>query len=104
MSDANDMCILDRLKPHPRWKPVDATVRLEAIRELDDQLELSVLGETDPDTKVRRAVVAKLTDPGVLGRIATTDTDPETVERASDRLVALASQPLPQPLQMTGES
>ena len=85
------MGFLDKLKPQPRWKNADPVIRLEAIRELDDPLELGGLAESDADVRVRRAAVAKLAAPDVLGRIAANDADAETRDRAADRLVALAS-------------
>jgi hypothetical protein len=84
------MGILDRLKPQPRWKHTDPAIRLDALRELNDPIELAALAETDPDTRVRRAALAKVSDAEVLGRIVATDADEETRDRAADRLVALA--------------
>jgi hypothetical protein len=92
MSRAN-MGILDKLKPQPRWKHADPAVRLEAVRELDDLVELAGLAERDPDAKVRRAAVALLDDAACLGRIATGDADEDVRDRAADRLVILASRP-----------
>lgn len=85
------MGILDKLKPTPRWKHADPAVRLEAVRELDDPIELAVLAETDSDARVRRAAIPRTTDVAVLGRVAGSDADPETRDRAADRLVALAT-------------
>jgi len=85
------MGILDKLKPTPRWKHADPAVRLEAVRELDDPIELAALAESDSDTRVRRAAIPRTVDPAVLGRVASADADPETRDRAADRLVALAT-------------
>ena len=85
------MGLLDKLKPQPRWKHADPAVRLEAVRELDDAAELAVLAESDPDARVRRAAICRVTDPAVLGRVAAADADPETRDRASDKLLALAT-------------
>src|SRR5688572_19893110 len=85
------MGFLDKLKPQPRWKHADPSVRLEALRDLDDSLELGLLAESDSDVRVRRAAVAKLTTPDVLGRVAAHDADAETRDRAADRLVVLTS-------------
>ncbi|HXT69053.1 MAG TPA: DUF349 domain-containing protein [Vicinamibacterales bacterium] len=85
------MGLLDKLKPTPRWKHADPSVRLEAVRELEDATELAVLAETDPDARVRRAAVPRTMDAQVLGRMAAGDADPETRDRAADRLVALAT-------------
>jgi Domain of Unknown Function (DUF349) len=85
------MGLLDKLKPQPRWKHADPAVRLEAVRELEDQAELAILAELDPDARVRRSATARISDPSVLGRITTTDADPEARDRAADRLLALAT-------------
>ena len=83
------MGILDRLKPQPRWKHSDPTVRRQAIPELDDAIELAALAERDPDPTVRKAAVEKVADPAVLGRVAT-DADPAVQAAAADRLLGLA--------------
>jgi hypothetical protein len=87
------MGLLDKLKPQPRWKHADPGVRLEAVRDLEDPMELAVLAEHDADTRVRRAALARTSDAAVLGRIATGDVDVETRDRAADRLLALATAP-----------
>ncbi|HET9370622.1 MAG TPA: DUF349 domain-containing protein, partial [Vicinamibacterales bacterium] len=87
------MRILDKLKPQPRWKHADPTVRLEALRELNDPVELATLAETDPDARVRRAAVGLVDDVAVLGRIVGADSDDEARDRAADRLLALAGSP-----------
>jgi hypothetical protein len=84
------MGLLDKLKPQPRWKHADPAIRLEAVRELDDPIELGALAETDADARVRRAAVVKIADPAVLGRVAAHDADADARERAADRLQALA--------------
>jgi hypothetical protein len=85
------MGLLDKLKPQPRWKHADPAVRLEALRELADPVELATLAESDPDARVRRAAMPRLDDPAVLGRIASGDPDPDAREAATDRLLTLAS-------------
>ncbi len=85
------MSILDKLKPQPRWKHADPVVRLEALKELDDPVELALLAETDPDARVRRAVIGQIDDPVVLTRVASGDTDTDAQERATDRLFTLAT-------------
>jgi hypothetical protein len=85
------MGILDKLKPQPRWKHADPAVRLEAVRDLEDQAELALLAELDPDARVRRSATARIADPAVLGRIAGADADAEVRDRAADRLLALAT-------------
>jgi len=85
------MGLLDKLKPQPRWKNADAAIRLEAVRELDDQVELGLLAEQDGDAKVRRAAIAKTADVALLGRVSAADADTEARDRASDRLLAIAT-------------
>ena len=87
------MGLLDKLKPQPRWKSPDPLVRIEAIRELEDQVELAQLAEADPDVKIRRAAVAKVTDPAALGRVVAAESDAEARDRAADRLAAFATSP-----------
>jgi hypothetical protein len=87
------MGFLDKLKPQPRWKHADPAVRLEAVRDLEDQVELGCLAELDPDVRVRRAAVACVTDVTLLGRVAASDGDNETRDRAADRLVTFAIRP-----------
>src|SRR5262245_6424736 len=85
------MGFLDKLKPQPRWKHADPAVRLEALKELDDLLELGVMAESDADVRVRRSALGRVVAADVLGRIANADADQETRDRAAERLVALAS-------------
>ena len=77
------MGLLDKLKPQPRWKHVDAAIRLDAVREVDDPAELALLAESDPDAKVRRAAIGTLADTACLGRIASADADEATRDRAA---------------------
>ena len=84
------MGILDKLRPQPRWKHADPTVRLEAVRELGDEVELAALAEHDEDSKVRRAAIVRVSDPTVLGRVTTSDTDSTVKEAAADRLLEMA--------------
>ncbi len=84
------MGILDRLKPQPRWKHTDPAVRLQAIPELVDPIELGTLAEHDPDAKVRKAAIAKVDDPVVLRRVTASATDPGVQDAAGDRLLGLA--------------
>lgn len=83
------MGILDKLKPQPRWKHADPAIRLEAVRDLTDQIELAALAESDPDSRVRRAAAALVEDVEVLGRCAA-DADASVREEAADRLLAFA--------------
>lgn len=85
------MGLLDKLKPQPRWKNVDAAIRLEGVKELEDGLELATLAETDPDARVRRAALARTDEVEVIGRVAGSDPEADVRDAASDRLVVLAS-------------
>jgi hypothetical protein len=87
------MGLLDRFKSQPRWKHADAAVRLEAVRDLEEGIDMEALAETDPDVKVRRAAIAHVSSPACLGRASSNDPDPDTRERAADRLLALACDP-----------
>jgi len=87
------MGLLDKLKPQPRWKHADPTIRLEALRDLEDPVELAILAESDPETRVRKAAVTKVADAGVLGRVAASDADDDVRERAAERLFAIAAAP-----------
>src|SRR5262249_48796693 len=73
------------------WKHADPAIRLEAVKELDDQLELAALAEHDGDVRVRRAAVARTAEVEALGRVAAHDADTETRDRAADRLLAIAN-------------
>jgi hypothetical protein len=84
------MGFLDKLKPQPRWKHADPAIRLEALKELDDPVELAGLAESDPDVKVRRCAIGRVVDTAVLGRIVANDPDADARERAADRLVGFA--------------
>jgi hypothetical protein len=87
------MGLLDKLKPQPRWRHADASVRLDALKELDDLSEIVSLAETDPDARVRRAAVGRVPDAGTLSRIAASDLDASVRERAVEGLLALATSP-----------
>ena len=56
------MGLLDKLKPQPRWKHADPAVRLEAVRELEDQTELAILAELDADARVRRSAASRISE------------------------------------------
>ena len=85
------MGFLDKLKPQPRWKNADPAIRLEAIKDLDDLLEIGLIAELDSDARVRRSALGRVVAADVLGRIASADADQETRDRAAERLVTLAS-------------
>ncbi len=83
------MGLLERLRSQPKWKHPDPAQRIEAVLELAGE-ELNVAREvarTDPDVRVRRTAVGRLTDPAVLAEIAAADAD-ESVREEAARLLA----------------
>ncbi len=87
------MGLLDKLRPQPRWRHADSAIRFDALRELDDQIELGDLAENDTDPRIRRSALARVADPACLGRIASSDPDEETRDRAAERLALIATDP-----------
>lgn len=90
------MSLFDRLKPTPRWKHADAQIRLTAVQELGASGEdaaqiLSTLARCDADARVRRAAVARLDDPLVLGEVARQDGDEDVRQQANDLLLEMAT-------------
>ncbi len=71
------MTLLDRFRTAPRHKHPDPAVRLAFVSEipLDDRDSIAAIACEDEDPRVRRAAVAKLMDPAVLGRIARDEPD-----------------------------
>jgi Domain of Unknown Function (DUF349) len=91
------MSFLDRFKPQPRWKHIDAAVRAAAVGEIPDGDEhagvVLELATSDEDVRVRRAAAARLTSAGDLVRVARSERDEELAREIGERLVALASAP-----------
>jgi hypothetical protein len=87
------MDLLERFRhKSPRWEDPDPTVRAEGVREeihLDDQALLSRIASGDPDARVRRAAVRKLTSVEALAASAS-DADEGVREIVSEALVSLA--------------
>ncbi len=88
------MGLLDRLKPQPRWKHADPAVRAAAALECgpDDLETLGALVRDDPDARVRRTAVTRLTDPGLLAEVGRTDPDEEVKAEAVRSLAGLAAE------------
>jgi hypothetical protein len=86
------MGFLDRFKPQPRWRHPDSAVRAAAVDALpdEDQELLRSIASEDPDPQVRRAALARLTDPGTLARLAREDTDDGVRAEAREMAVAMA--------------
>jgi len=83
------MGILEKLRPVPRWKHADPSVRAAAVYELgpDEAEALRALAREDAEARVRRAAVTRLDDISVLGEIARTDPD-EDVRGEAVRVLA----------------
>jgi len=88
------MGILERLRPQPRWKHSDPTVRAAAVYDLgpDEGDVLRALAREDAEARVRRAAVARLDDVAVLGDIARTDPDTDVRAEAVRQLTGLAAE------------
>ena len=87
------MGILDKLRPQARWKHGDPAVRLEAVHGLDDSAAdvLTQVATDDHDARVRRAAVARLSDPDTLAAVSRNDVDTGVRDGAVERLAALAA-------------
>jgi len=88
------MSILEKLRPTPRWKHADPSVRAAAVYEIgpDEGDALRALAREDADARVRRAAVARLDDATVLADIASTDPDEEVRSEAVRGLAGLAAE------------
>ena len=88
------MGILEKLRPHPRWKHADPAVRAAAVYDLgpDEGDALRALAREDAEARVRRAAVMRLDDVGVLGDIARTDPDEDVRAEAIRGLAGLAAE------------
>ncbi len=86
------MGLLEKLRPQPRWKHGDATVRAAAVYELgpDDADALRTLAREDADARVRRAAVSRVDDPAILGEVGRTDPDEDVRAEAVRGLAGLA--------------
>ena len=86
------MALLDRFRAQPRQKHVDPAVRLGFVQELplEERELLAEIAREDPDTRVRRAAVAKLMDPAALGSVAKSDADEAVREQATGMLRDIA--------------
>ena len=88
------MGLLEKLRPQPKYKHADPTVRLEGLNDIDDtdQDTLAAVATDDADARVRRAAILRLTDAGTLAGIVRNEADTSTRDAAGTRLVALAEQ------------
>ena len=88
------MGILERLRPQPRWKHSDPTVRAAAVYDLgpEEGDVLRALAREDAEARVRRAAVARLDDVAALGEIARTDPDVDVRNEAARQLTGLGAE------------
>ncbi|MGH9382798.1 MAG: DUF349 domain-containing protein [Vicinamibacterales bacterium] len=83
------MGILEKLLPQPKYKHADPAVRVEGVHEIDLSVEgdvLVALAKDDPDARVRRAAVGRLTEASVLADIARNEPDTGVREHAVTQL------------------
>lgn len=88
------MGLLEKLRPQPRWKHSDPSVRAAAVFELgaEDSEALAALAKDDADARVRRAAVSRLDDGSALADIARTDPDDDVRTEAIRGLAGLAAE------------
>lgn len=88
------MGILEKLRPQPRWKHADPSVRVAAVYELgpDDGEALHAMAREDAEPRVRRAAVTRIDDVAVLGEIARTDPDEDVRAEAVRGLAGVAAE------------
>jgi len=96
------MGILEKLRPQPRWKHTDPSVRAAAVYELgpDEAEALHALAREDAEPRVRRAAATRIDDPSVLADIAKTDPDEDVRAEAIRGIAGIAAETddLPQAL------
>jgi len=86
------MGLLEKLRPQPRWKHTDPSVRAAAVYEIGDEDidALRALAREDADARVRRAAVSRVGDAAVLGEVGRTDPDEDVRLEAIRGLAGLA--------------
>ena len=82
------MALLDRFRPLPASRHADPEVRLTYVNGLStgDREALASVAREDDSARVRRAAVAKITDPAVLAAVARDDAD-EGVRAAAESML-----------------
>ena len=63
------MGLFDRFKT-PKWQHKDSKVRLEAVKELNDDDILVDIAKNDSDTDVRKTAISRISDEQFLFDIA----------------------------------
>src|SRR5215208_5512995 len=88
------MGILEKLRPTPRWKHADPSVRAAAVYEIgpEDGEALRALAREDADARVRRAAVTRVDEAEVLADVARTDPDEDVRSEAIRGLAGLAAE------------
>jgi hypothetical protein len=88
------MGILEKLRPAPRWKHADPSVRAAAVYDIgpEETDALRALAREDADARVRRAAVARIDEGDVLGDVARTDPDEDVRSEAIRGLAGLAAE------------
>jgi hypothetical protein len=88
------MGILERLRPQPRWKHSDPTVRAAAVYDLgpDEGDVLRALAREDAEARVRRRPWRASTTWPSLGEIAKTDPDPDVRNEATRQLTGIGAE------------
>src|SRR5262245_35945716 len=83
------MTLLDRFRRSVPWEDPDPSVRAEAVRKIDDQALLTRIAGSDPDARVRRATLRRLSMPGAVAPLVR-DSDADVREEALEALTAFA--------------
>ena len=88
------MGILEKLRPTPRWKHADPSVRAAAVYDIgqEDADALRALAREDADARVRRAAVTRLDDVDVLADVASGDPDEDVRAEAVRGLAGIAAE------------
>jgi hypothetical protein len=91
-SGVEAMGLLEKLRPQPKWKHADPTVRLEGLHEVAETEPdvLASVAKEDADARVRAAAVERLTDAAVLADVVRNDADTTVRDAAVARLVWVA--------------
>src|SRR3990167_10037570 len=88
------MGILEKLRPQPRWKHADPSVRVASVYDLgaEDTDALHALAREDPEPRVRRAAVSRIDEVPLLAEVARTDPDEEARAEAVRGLAGIGAE------------
>ncbi|OFW06166.1 MAG: hypothetical protein A3I61_18520 [Acidobacteria bacterium RIFCSPLOWO2_02_FULL_68_18] len=88
------MGILEKLRPQPRWKHADPSVRVASVYDLgaEDTDALHALAREDPEPRVRRAAVSRIDEVPLLAEVARTDPDEEVRAEAVRGLAGIGAE------------